>query len=51
MVSDSQSSLRALKERSDKGRNELVDRVEEGLVRLRAERKAVVMTWAPSHCG
>jgi ribonuclease HI len=52
LISDSQSSLRALSERAVKGSNsELVARVEEELVRLRGEDRLVVITWVPSHCG
>ena len=51
VVTDSQSSLRALRERSGKCCNEMVDRVEEELAKLRGEGKVVVMTWVPSHCG
>ena len=51
ILSDSQSSLRALAEGAGKDSNELVAGVEEELVRLRGEGRLVVITWVPSHCG
>ena len=52
LISDSQSSLRAMAERAVRGsKGELVAGVEEELVRLRGEGRLVVITWVPSHCG
>lgn len=51
IVSDSQSSLKAVMNRKAKGASDLVEELWDRLEEVYEEGKVVTLTWVPSHCG